>query len=113
MAKVATTTKKSKYEVNLIKRLDAEQDQDAMAKLAFRKAENILKQQIAALEIRRVYLEIQAEERQLALENATFCRNFSIENYDNAKKQADSVQDDLADVEATIEARKKLLASWA
>ena len=106
-------TKVSKFEKNLITRMDSETDQNKIAELAFRRAHSTVKQQIAALEVKRVDLEILAEEKQIALDNATFSTEFSINGYDNAKYAVNNVQDELADVEATLKARKELLTSWA
>ena len=103
---------KSKFEENLIKKMDAEKDQDSIAKRAFRKAESVLKQQIAALEGKRVNLEIEAEEKAEALNDATYSAEFTLNKYDSAKENVDSVQDALADIDKTIEARKELLDSW-
>lgn len=104
--------KVSKFEKNLITKMDAEEDKNKIAELAFRRAHSTVKQQIAALEVKRVDLEILSEQRQLDLDNATYNTEFTINGYDAAKQSLDNVQDELADVEATIEARKKLLAGW-
>lgn len=112
MAKVAVTTKVSKFEKNLITKMDAEKDNKKVAGLAFRKASSIVEQQIAALEFSRVNLEIAVEEKAIVLDNATFNAEFSITNYDSAKKALNLVQEELADVESTLEARRALLKSW-
>lgn len=102
----------SKFEKSLISKMDAEKDKKKVAHLAFRKASNIIAQQVGALEVKRVNLEIEAEEKALKLEDATFSINFSISVYDSAKSAFDLVQEELADVESTLEARRDLLNSW-
>jgi hypothetical protein len=112
MATQAKTTKKSKFEQNLVKKLNAEKDQDAIAERAYRKASNIVSQQISALEVKRVDLQIELEERQEVLTDAQFCENFNIKDYDVARNSLTNVEEELADVEKTLEQRRELLASW-
>ena len=103
----------SKFEKNLLERMDAEKDNAAIAKRAFRKATNIVTQQISALEVKRVDLEILMEEKQEALYAVTYCENFTISKYDSAKTELANVEEELEDVEKTLEARKALLEHWA
>ena len=100
---------KSKFEENLIKKMDAEKDQDSIAKRAFRKAESVLKQQIAALEGKRVNLEIEAEEKAEALNDATYSAEFTLGKYDAAKVNVDFVQESLADIDKTIDGVTNLI----
>jgi len=103
---------KSKYEIAMQKRRDAEEDEAKVIERSFIRASNVVKQQIAALEVKRTDLQIEVEEAQEDLLDATYTEHFSIAVYDEAKEKVDDVEEQLADVEATLKARKELLESW-
>lgn len=103
---------KSKFEQKMLARMDAKTDNEKVAERSYRKATNIVKQQISALEVKRTDLEIKQEEAQEALEDATYTENFSIAKYDAAKAHADEVEEELSDVEKTLQARKELLEAF-
>jgi len=103
---------KSKYEIAMQKRRDAEEDEAKVIERSFIRASNVVKQQIAALEVKRTDLQIEVEEAQDDLLDATYTEHFSIAEYDEAKGKLEDVEEQLADVEATLKARKELLESW-
>lgn len=107
MTKVAE--KSTKFEKRLIYKMDAEKNKADIAKRSYRRTSNIIMQQINALEVERTNLEIKIEERQDILDDALYCTDFNINKYDSAKLSLDIAQEELGDVEATLEVRKKLL----
>ncbi len=104
---------KSKFEERLLTKMDAEKNKEAVAERAYKKSSNVVKQQISALKIKQVDLQILQEERQEALEEATFCEKFSITKYDAAYDAVQEIEEELGDVERTLSRREKLLESWA
>jgi len=103
---------KSNFEQKMIVKLSEEDDNIAIANLAYRKAKNAVEQQIKALEGKRIELELRLEERHRALENATFSKDFNLSTYDNAKKAVENVEEEMEDVEKTLVCRKELLETW-
>jgi hypothetical protein len=101
--------KQSKFEKRLITKMDAEKNKAEVAKRSYRRASNIILQQVNALEVKRTDLEITIEDKQDLLDDALYCTDFSINKYDGAKLALEVVQEQLADVEATLEVRRNLL----
>lgn len=102
----------SKFEEKLIARLSKEKDTKKIAERAFGKATNKVGAQIASLKYKRVDMEDKLDDANEVLENATYCENFDIIAFDKAKEKVDNIQEEIADIDKTIEAREKLIKGW-
>ena len=104
--------KMSKFEKELLERL-SEKNKEKIAEKAFNKATARVNAQIAALKYKRTELQDMLDEAIEALDNTTFCENFDLAKYDAAKEKVDGLENDISDIDNTIEARTKLLNGWA
>lgn len=104
--------KMSKFEKNVIERLSQKKDTQKIAERAYKKAINKVSGQISSLKYTRVELEDKLDDAVEALEGVTYCEKFDINEYDAAKNVVDSIDEQLADIDRTIEARMALLELW-
>ena len=109
---MATKAKKSKFEAAAIALLEGEENVEKQAERAYRKAESKIKTQIAQLEGKRVDLQDQIDDAAEEVQKRQFSLKFDLSSYDSAVSNLESLEDQLASIEATLENRENLLESW-
>lgn len=103
--------KQSKFEKKALALLDDKNDVK-LANRSYRKAVSAVEVQIAQLNSKKVEMEANIDEATESVEASQFNLEFDLSSYDNACSNLESYQEQLEDINATLENRVKLLKSW-
>lgn len=101
----------SKFEKEVLKRLSEEGDK-SLAKRSYEKAKGKIELQIASLKYELTEKNYMLSVENEKLNSAKFNINFDIEAYDSVYEKVSELEEKIADIEHTIEVRKKLLEDW-
>ena len=106
------SSKMSKFVTQLMNRLSEEKDNQKIAERAFSKATNKVAAQVASLKYKRVDLEDKLDDATDKLAAATYNSNFDLNVYDRTKSNVVAIEEEIADIDRTIEERNALLEGW-
>lgn len=102
----------SKFENELLKVLDEKVTNKDVAKRAYSKA-------VGKVNVQLANLKAELAEKNFTLGDAVedmnikkFALNFNLTSFDAAKEKVDILEEEIADIEATVSAREKLLEDW-
>ena len=102
----------SKFEDELLNRLNDEVDNKKVSQRAYRRATGRVEAQIAQLNVKKTELEDELEDATDAINDTMYSENFQVSDYDKAQAEVDRITEEIEDVNTTFENRQKLLTSW-